>query len=73
MLKFETYNCGVIAIVEKKYDLQLSKVKVTAMVHYFNNIELYLQNQTRENSKFFLVDTSWYTLSDETIKTGVNR
>jgi hypothetical protein len=73
MLKIETYNCGAIAIAEKKYDLQRSKVKVTAMVHYFNNIALYLQNQTRENSQFFLVDTSWYTLLDETIKTRANR
>ncbi len=73
MFKFETYNCGDIATAGKKCDLQISKVKVTAMAHCFNNVALYLQNQTRENSHFFWVNTSWYTLSDETIKTRANR
>jgi uncharacterized protein YcfL len=54
-------------------DLQQLKVKVTVRIYWFNKVSLYLKNWDKENYQFFSEDTSYDTLSDETIKTGANR
>ena len=51
----------------------MPKVKVTGTVHSFLKVQSYHKNWDMQYFQYFLVDTSLYALSNETIKTWASR
>ena len=72
-LKFiqDTYRVVINSL--KNIDFHRSKVKVTGTVHCFLKVQSYHKNCAIEHFQYFIVDTSLYALSNETIKTGASR
>ena len=72
-LKFIQDTYRVVINSSTKIDFDRSKVKVKGTVHCFLKVQSYHKNWVIEINFYFLVDTSLYALSTETIKTRASR